>query len=71
MATETLAHPDLPPIGSVWSKPAWMDRTIMGHRYNEWGKCWWVRLQHGTGTMEIPLSKWRKWADGARSRMPG
>ena len=54
----------MPPIGSVWTKPAWMVRTILEHMYNARGKCWWVKIQHGTGTMEIPLSKWRKWADG-------
>lgn len=57
---------ELPPVGSVWRKVAWGDRTILSHRYNSWGKCWWVRLRHEHGEMEIPLSKWRKWADGAK-----
>lgn len=55
----------MPPVGSIWRKTAWGDRTVVSHRFNAWGRCWWVTVRHEHGTMEIPLSKWRRWADGA------
>lgn len=56
----------LPPKGSTWRKTAWLDRTVVSTRFNRWGHRWHVTCTNGQGgTMEIPLTIWKKWVNGA------